>query len=143
MRRFTPEGDMLNDLFYADSQRFVPNFVVTNWNNYHKKFKTNYYRKAMENQSLLSHVANDYNVQQLECIDYLLKEIPRHMQPSIRYYSLLNKDIAAELEIFLAKMMMTLNKDKKKLMRLPSPQRSMQNYKYLLKQDEFVNRNYN
>lgn len=134
--------DMINDMFYADSYRFVPNFVVNSWNTYYKKYSTGYYRKAANNMGLQGHVAKDYATQQLEHVEYLLRELPQQMRAAVNYYRPLNSDIAAELEGVLARMLMALRKDRRTLLRMSEVRAGMTNYHYLLKPDEFTNRNY-
>lgn len=133
---------MLNDVFYADSYRFVPNFVVNSWNTYYKKYKTDYYRRAAGYLAPQGHVSKDYATQQLEHVDYLLRELPPQMRSAAAYYRPLNQDIAAELESILARMLMVLRRDRRALQRTPAARAGMTNFHYLLKPDEFVNRNY-
>lgn len=129
-------------MFYADSYRFVPNFVVNSWNTYYKKYKGEYYRRAAAYMGLQGHVAKDYATQQLEHVEYLLRELPPQMRAAANYYRPLNADIAAELEAVLSRMMMALRKDRRALVRMPEVRAGMTNFQYLQKPNEFVNRNY-
>lgn len=129
-------SELLNDVFYPESQRFVPPFVVSNWAHYYKKYKGDYYRRAQQNMGLLWRAADDYNVQHLETIEYLMREIPRNMSAAVRYYAPLNPDLAHELDLCNVKMMRILQRDRQKLLRLPPSRRTAKQYLHLLKPDE-------